>query len=139
PYLPDTVTPYPPDQLPLVRAVRGESVDEAEVFVRHARAPEGAWLSATARPLRDGPGGLRGAVAVFRDVTERKRAERELREAKESAEAANKAKSAFLANMSHEVRTPMNGILGMTEVVLGTELTRSQREHLGMVKSSAES
>lgn len=71
-------TPYDPKELPLARARRGEEVDEAEEFMRHWKRPEGVWLSVTARPLRDQDGAIQGSVAVFRDITERKRAERHL-------------------------------------------------------------
>jgi PAS domain S-box-containing protein len=117
-YLPDTLTPYPPESLPLARAIRGEAVDAVEVFVRHPQRPEGLWVNVTARPLKDEKGILRGGVAVFSDITKRKQVEEEWRMAKEAAEAANRAKSQFLANMSHELRTPLNAIIGFSEILV---------------------
>lgn len=73
-YLPDQATHCPVDRLPLVRAMRGESVDQAEFFVCHAARPEGIWLSVSASPLRDDAGAPQGGVVVLRDITRYKRA-----------------------------------------------------------------
>jgi len=75
----------------------------------------------------------------FVDLRAIKQAEAQMKRAKESAEAASHAKSEFLANMSHEIRSPMNGVIGMLDLALDTELSAEQRDYLAMAKSSAES
>ena len=71
-YLPDQISRFPADELPLVRAVRGESVNDIEIFVVHARKPEGTYVLVNGRPLLDETGRSRGGVIVCRDITERK-------------------------------------------------------------------
>ena len=75
---------------------------------------------------------------ILEDITEKLLMEKALLEAKEKAENANQAKDNFLAIISHELRTPMNGILGMAKLVLGTNLQPDQRECLELVQVSGE-
>jgi PAS domain S-box-containing protein len=126
--------------------------------------PSGIFENSVTRV--DIPGQPSQMLCILRDVTEQRRNAEELARAKEAAEAANReliaanrsleetgrlaremadraealsaAKSDFLANMTHEVRTPLNGILGMTGLALETPLESDQREYLELVKSSAE-
>src|SRR4029077_7519848 len=74
-FRPDQKTILPPDEFPTARASRGETVDDMEVFVRHAGAPKGMFISASARPLRNERGESQGVVAIFRDLTTRRQAE----------------------------------------------------------------
>ena len=71
-------------------------------------------------------------------VYEREASREELVSAKSAAEASNRAKTEFLANMSHEIRTPMNAIIGLSDLVMSTPLQPTQREHLQLVRSSAD-
>jgi signal transduction histidine kinase len=89
--------------------------------------------------LRDDSGRITKWFGSCIDIDDQKQVQEVLRRAKEAAEAANRAKDEFLANVSHEIRTPMNAILGMTELVLDTQLAAQQRQCLRTVKSAADS
>ncbi|MEM1317942.1 MAG: ATP-binding protein [Pseudomonadota bacterium] len=94
-----------------------------------------AWRDLPARDLQSGTMGIR---SVARDVTSRKSHENELAAAAAAAQAASEAKSRFLATISHEVRTPLNGIMGVAQLLERTQLDATQRDHLSILKTSGD-
>ena len=104
-YQVDTVTPFPPEEVPFVRALQGEEVDHVEMYIRLPNAAEGCWVNAGAKPLKDARGAIQGSVMVLRDVTEYKQAER--------------MKDEFVSVVSHELRTPLTAIKGALGLILG--------------------
>ncbi len=84
-FSPDTVTPFPAEQNPLLRAVRGE-LCSAEMFLRNPELAEGVWIEASAGPLKDKDGVVHGGVTAFRDITQRKKDEREIRKLNDELE-----------------------------------------------------
>ncbi|MFC7530699.1 ATP-binding protein [Actinoplanes sp. GCM10030250] len=102
-YRADGKTPLPLDEMPLIRGLRGESSDGVEVVIRNAGRPEGVLLSVDGRPL-DLSAGARGAVAVFRDITELRRYETDL--------------TIFAGVVAHDLKAPLSVARGHAELAL---------------------
>ena len=128
-FLPDGITPYPPDSLPLVRALRGESV-QVELIVEPPEPDSKVWLEVTARPLKDAHGKLRGGVAVMRDVTERKHAEQE----REDLLVRLKVSSADLEQRVNERTSELSATLNEREVLL-QEIHHRVKNNLQVISS----
>ena len=119
----------------LNKITRGDHVDRFDsVCLRKDGSRFDASLAVS--PIMDKTGTVLGISTIANDISLRKRAERELLWAKETAEEAARAKTRFLANISQKLRTPMNVLLGMTELILDTQLDAEQREYVLTVQSS---
>ncbi len=94
------------------------------------------WVSISAQARRDSTGEPLRFDGLIIEISERKQREKAERE-KEAAEMSARARSEFLANMSHEVRTPMNAVIGLINLVMKTSLNERQKEYMEKVKYSA--
>jgi PAS domain S-box-containing protein len=132
-----------------VAETSADTLAELVSTVRSGRPWEGEWFNrrkdgtvypvrGVVTPVKRRDGTISCFVAVFDDMTEIKRKEAELREARDLARAGDQAKGQFLATMSHEVRTPLNGIVGFTNLLLDTELSAEQRDFVQTIRSSSE-
>jgi two-component system sensor histidine kinase/response regulator len=133
---------YPPERAAAIRArddatlaAGGRCITEEWITLGSGQT---VLFETLTSPLRDREGKVLGLLGISRDITERKRQEEELRAAKEVAEAATRSKSDFLANMSHEIRTPMNAIIGLSHLVLKTELGPRQRDYVNKIQSAGQ-
>ncbi len=147
PWLKDTIAVGQPfrqlAEVAAVHAAIGDSPEQRQAWIEmrvqlHSAADRqweqvlanGVAVNGIERRMPDG-----GVVSVYRDIST---AERALSQAKAAAEAANQAKSQFLANMSHEMRTPLNGVLGLNELLMGSALSAQQRYWTEMVRTSGQ-
>jgi len=121
-----------------VEPARQGGFDSREwTYVRKDGAQFPVKLTVTA--LRDATGGISGFLGIAVDITESRRAREELAKARDAALDLAKAKAEFLANMSHEIRTPMNAVIGMTGLLMDTDLTPQQREFGETIRNAGES
>lgn len=139
-YRPDGVSLLSLEEVPLYRALQGESIQAVEVVMRLPPDEPRVFLT-NGKPILTATGERLGAVVVMIDITERKRGESELAQRAldlARSESASEAKSQFVAAMSHEIRTPMNGLLGLLELHEDTALSEAQRESVRIMRGSAE-
>jgi PAS domain S-box-containing protein len=149
-FLTDGITPHPVESLPLVRALRGESVQQ-ELVIQNPEIEGVVFLEVTARPLKDDQGKLCGGVAAMRDVTQRKAAEREIQQLNQDLEArvaertaqlqeANKELEAFGYSISHDLRAPLRHISGFARILtedFGPSLPAEAQHHLQRIEQGA--
>lgn len=102
-YRTDRETPLREHQIPLVRALRGEQVDNFQMYVRAPTRADGLFIAVTARPIRITSGDIAGAVAVFRNISEQKRTEAELSDAREELERRVVERTLSLARANREL------------------------------------
>lgn len=133
-------TPLPEEMYPALIALRtGEPQTNVVVGLSKLGQNDPIWLSINSVPLyHDGETQLYGVVTSFIDITELRRTNAELANARDRALEAARAKSSFSAMISHELRTPMNGIIGVIDLLLDTSLNNSQRTMVKVMRTSGQ-
>ena len=134
-------SPYPPEQLPLSRAVlRGEVTQNEEVIIRDVSGTD-HWVSTNAAPIRDESGEISAGIAIFHDVTDRKQVEKEREELIARLEAQNAELERFTYTVSHDLKSPLitiKGYIGMLSEDLLEMDTSAIKSDLSRISRAAD-
>ena len=135
-FFPDRITPFPADELPLARALKGEASDEVEMFVRNREVPEGVFISVSGRPLQNEEGSDKGGVIVFRDVTHRVIAEEALTQA--FAQGRLEIVETILHNIGNAINSVTVGVNVLQENLVDNRLIHRCSALADMIKAHQE-
>jgi rsbT co-antagonist protein RsbR len=114
----DGVTPFPNEELPLLRALAGEEEPEAEMVLRNGNIKEDRWVHAKGQPVRDASGKLIAGMVVVQDVTQQRRLEQEVRARNEQLAASEAAKTVLIDRLRYSIDELSNPILEVWDDVL---------------------
>jgi signal transduction histidine kinase len=120
------------DEVPLARALRGEHVDSAEIYVRNPVKPDGAFVSVSARPMTDDKGVIRGAVVVCRDITEARQTNEALRQAQKM-----EAVGQLTGGIAHDFNNLLQVILGNSEILVEALKNNASHQKLASMSLTA--
>jgi PAS domain S-box-containing protein len=124
--------PLDPEQAPLRRALQGESVDLAELYVRNASTRDGAFVSVSARPMLDDTGVIRGAVVVCRDITEARHTGEALRQAQKM-----EAVGQLTGGIAHDFNNLLQVIMGNSEILADVLKSNDTHQKLAQMTLTA--
>lgn len=133
---PEEINAVEPELMDFIMQVVAEGKSWQGELPMHKRDGTHMPVFITASPFYNLEGEYAGIITVHHDITGVKLREEQLRFEKEKAEEMNKLKSSLLANMSHELRTPLAGIIGFSDILASTNMTREQAEMIDVINSS---
>ncbi len=133
----DGSTLMPTDELPSVKALRGEPSSSVELVIRNQQVPEGIVVLATARPLRSATGELVGAITVFRDLTELRRTQGQLERALDELRVVHERQADLTTFLVHDLKNPLAIIQTYSQLLLEEPRSASDVEALTDIQIAA--